>query len=440
MALRNHVSESQLNLDLDLEVEKEVLGPEDEEFLTLLEQVLTDVFIGEPDKESFEYLECQNIYDLSTDKEIADRLKYEEEALNEGHPIPSAETLSELEALSRAYFECPNVYHQDEDDFKPSHITGYIQLYSGEKFDSRGRLAEVWKSINQKLVIDISELMDPESIVTKIEQNGLKWSSIFRIVFYGHPLVEVIGSKIYGRSEAKELLPLSNEYPNILLALPDYEETEANSGSIYEWLEQEFSDAVLCGSYPQISRVTSGHYELTAIRLQEIFEENLEQGSLNRIQHKEIISVGKMNEFIEAYSEARAFIRLVNEKGSAEIGKLYSLSLKVLDDVLFLCSRSFERIEDPLIYAQIKSYSTKLKVNKLQLENSRALMLIQKINRGETVETHLLSLADLESIFEILWGNIGIKIIPEKREIYYDLKERLRVLRAKYRTSSRKGA
>ncbi len=161
MALRNHVSESQLNLDLnpDFEVEKEVLDTEDEEFLTLLEQVLADIFVVETDKESFEYLEGQNIYNLSSDKEIDNRLKYEAEALNEGYPSPDMENLVELEALSRDHFENPKVYPLEEDDFKPNHVTGFIQLYSGEKFDSQGRMTEVWKSINQKVIIRSSDLL-----------------------------------------------------------------------------------------------------------------------------------------------------------------------------------------------------------------------------------------------------------------------------------------
>lgn len=436
MSQKNHVSEFQMNLDLDLEKLEEVLTQEDDEFLTLLEEVLSEIFVCEPDKETFEFLECQGIYDLSTDKEIADRLKYEEEALNEGSP--STDNLAELEALSRAYFDNPNVYYLSEDDFVPNHITGFIQLYAGEKFDSRGRMTQVWKSINQKVIIKVSELLDPESIVSKIEQIGIKWSSIFRIIFYGSPLVEVIGSKIYDRSEARELLPLSNEYPNILLALPDYEETEAHSDSIYDWLEKEFENAILCGSFPSIDRVTSGHYEQTTIRLQELDEESLEQRNLNGIQKRENLSVVKKNEFIETYSEARSFIRMVNEKGNASVDKLYSLNLKTLEDVLFLCSRSFERIDEPLIYAQIKSYATKMKVNKLQLENSKALMLIQRVNGGEPIEPHLLCLADLEAIFDILYSNIGIKI--HNKDVYYDLKERLRIARlAKSRTSKGKG-
>jgi hypothetical protein len=434
MAFRNDVSESQLHLDLEMDLEKEVLLPEEEEFLSLLDQVLTEIFVITPDEESFEYLEGRAIYDLSSDKEIADRLKYEAESLNEGSP--DIENLVELEAVSRSYFENPKVYPLDDDDFKPNHVTGFIQIYSGEKFDSHGRMSGVWKSFNKKVILRVSDLMDPSNVIAAIELHGIKWSSIFRVIFYGSPLVEILGSGFYSEKEARELLPLNVSHPNILLALPDYEETEAYTESIYDWLDKEFQDGILCGSYPEVNRVTSGHYEMTTIRLQEVFEEELEEKTLNGIIKRETLSVARKNQFIETYQEARSFIKGANE--GEDIDKLYTLKPKVLEDILFLCNRGFERLNDPIVYAQVKSLATKLKVGSLRTTNSKALMIIQKINGGEPIETHLLSLADLESIFEILWSNIGIKI--ENKEVYYDLKEKLRVARfAKSRNTKGKG-
>jgi len=55
----------------------------------------------------------------------------------------------------------------------------------------------------------------------------------------------------------------------------------------------------------------------------------------------------------------------------------------------------------------------------------------------ELVALFLINLPEMEAIFGILWSNIGIKIVPEKKEIYFDLKERLRFLRAKFGTSNR---
>ncbi len=225
MSLRKQVldSQEQMVFDLleeDLKVDDEHYSDEDEQFLSLLEQVLTEVFVQTPDEESLQYLEGNAIYNLDDEKEISNRERYEQEALDEGSP--EVDDLEGLEALSRAYFENPKVYPLDEDDFKPNHCTGFIQIYSGEKFDSRGIMKEVWKSTNKKVIVNSADLMDPGKIISIIEQQGVKWGSIFRVIFYGSPLVDIIGSRFYSDKESRELLPLTDQHPNILLALPDY--------------------------------------------------------------------------------------------------------------------------------------------------------------------------------------------------------------------------
>ena len=436
MAFKNQVTESvQLKLSLEESVEeKEVLSYEDDELLTLLEEILTEVFLKNEEEESLPSMEGNSIYDLADEKEISNREKFDREALNEGWP--EVENLGELEQLSRAYFLCPSNYPLDEDDFEPNHVTGFIQLYSGEKFDTRGQMKEVWKSIDKKVIVSSADLMDPEKIISIIESFGIKWGPIFRIVFYGAPLVDLIGSRFYDEREARELLPLTDQHPNILLALPDYAETEEFSESIYDWMDQQFQEGILLGRTPDVHRVTSGHHELTAIRLQEVYEEELEEKTLFHIVKKENLSVIRKNQFIETYDDARKFIKAINEGGKRQ-DDIYSLSLKTLEDILFLCARSFDRINDPFIFSQIRSLATKMKVNSFQADDSRALMIIQKINGGEEIEAHLLSITDLESIFGILWSNIGIRIIPQRKDVYFNLKERLRVLRAKLRTPNK---
>lgn len=434
MSLRNQVVESQLNLELELDFEKEVLSPEDEEFLTLLEQVLTEVFVSTPDEESLQYLEGNQIYDLADEKEIAAREKYDYEALNEGSP--DVENLTDLESVSRDYFENPKTYPLDEDDFRPNHVTGFIQIYSGEKLMASGAMEEVWKSINKKVIVNFSDLLDPEKVISIIEEMGIKWGSVFRVIFYGSPLVEVIGSRFYSERESRELVPLTESHKNILLALPDYSETEEYSESIYDWMDQQVQDGIAFGILPDVDRVTIGHWELTSVRLQEILEEDLEQRNLFGIMKRETISVAKKNQFIETYQDARSFIR--NANGGISVSDVYCLSLKVLEDILFLCTRSFDKINDPLVFAQVRSQAIRLRVSSLQESDSPALMVIQKINSGAIVETHLLSLKELEAIFGILWSNIGIRINSEYKETYYDLKERLRVARiAKFRTPNK---
>jgi hypothetical protein len=438
MSLRKQVLESkeQMVFDLleeDLRTIDEFVSDEDEEFLTLLEQVLTEVFVPTPDEESLEYLEGNAIYDLADEKEICNREKFDHLSLNEGSP--EVEDLNALEEVSRDYFENPRVYPLDEESIKPNHVTGFLQIYSGEKFDNHGHMKEVWKSSNMKVIVKISDLLDPDCVISIIEKQGIKWGPVFRVVFYGNPLVDIIGSRFYSEHDAKELLPLTDQHPNILLALPDYRETEEHSESIFDWLDLQIQEGIAFGILPDVDRVTIGHHEYTAIRLQEVFEEELEEKSLRQIVKRESLAVTKKNQFIDTFSEARAFI--VGANTGNGIDQLYSLSLKHLEDILFLCTKSFERINDPLVYAQVRSLATKMKVNSFKLIDSKALMIIQKINGGELVETHLIPLPELEAIFGILWSNIGIKIVPEKKEIYFDLKERLRVLRAKFGTSNK---
>lgn len=436
MSLRNQslVSEVQLNLDLAAEElsYEEDHSYEEDELLNLLCEILEEEFCHKPE-DCLEVMEGNAIYCLDSTREIELRERYEAEQLNEGYPEVSELSLSELESLSQSYFESPKYYPLDEQEVMPNHVTGFIQIYSGEKFTASGEMQQVWKSIDKKVIVKVSDLMEPEALIVMMENTGIKWGSIFRVIFYGNPLVEVIGSRFYNSKESRELLPLTDQHPNILLALPDYEETEAYSESIFDWLEKEFDDAILYGTTPEISRVTSGHHELTAIRLEEVYLEEAEVRNQIGIMKRERISTTKKNEFIKTYSAARSFINGVNQ-GEVTIDKIYTLDLKTLEEILFLCSKSFERINDPLIYAQVKSYATKLKVNNFQATDSNALMVIQRINGGHPIEAHLLSLKDLEAIFGILWSNIGIRINPEHKEAYFDLKERLRLLRAKSRS------
>lgn len=429
MAIKNLETDFvQLNLELEEEFvnEMEYLNEEDEKLLSLLEEILSEVFEFEPDPDSIEALEGNAIYNLDDEAEISRREKYEAESLNEGWP--EVHDMAQLEELSRAYFQNPVSYPLQEEDFVSNHCTGFIQIYSGEKFDNQGRMTEQWKFINKKICIKVSDLMEPDSIISMIEALGIKWGPVFRVIFYGSPLVEVVGSRFYKEKESRELMSLSHEHKNILLALPDYSETEENSESIYDFIDREFQEGIVYGILPNVDRVTVGHWELTSIRLQEVFEEEMEEKSLFQILKKERNLTNKKNQFIETYSEARAVIRGFND-GSLSLDALYSLDLKILEDILFLCSRSFERINEPLVFAQLKAVVTKMNVLKLQQNSSAALKSIQDINSGKLTEIHLIGLKDLEAIFQILWGNSGIKILPEYKEVYYALKERLRVFR-----------
>jgi len=431
MSLRKQVldSKEQLVFDLleeELSVFDDYYSDEDEEFLSLLEEILSEVFSVEPDKESLEHLSGNAIYDLADEREIVNRERYEAQYLDEGSPC--LEDLEALEQHAQEYFKNPKYYPLDEDDTKRTDLTGFLQIYTGEKFDTFGNRSESWKSINKKVIIKTSDLMDPQKIIGIIEQQGIKFSSIFRCIFYGHSLVELIGSRFYSDKEPKEFLPLSEEYNNILLALPDYVETEQNSPSTFDWIEEQVQNGILLGTLPDLHRSSFSHWELTHARLLEIAEEELENKSLIQFTKKESSYVSKQNVFIEKYSEARNLISSLNGS-NPDLSLLYTKDTSVLEEVIFLCTKCNERINDSFVYLQIKSLVAKLKILQLQESDSSALRIIQKINQNEHVDIHLIGLVELTNIMEILWSNCGIRITEVNKQVYFDLKERLSLLR-----------
>lgn len=434
-------SESQHQLAFDL-TEEELIALEEEhkydDLLNLLEEILTEVFVPVEDEESFDHLCGRAIYDLADEKEILSREKYERESLDEGSP--AVEDFERLKIHAEAYFERPHYYPMKEEDFKANHVTGFIQIYGGEKFDASGNMKEFWKSFGNKVVARVTDLYDPQKVITLVEEQGIKWNSMVRICFYGAPLEELIGSRSYGEKESKEFVPLNSEYENILLALPDDCQVQVEFDNTYEFVESLLSDNIsTSGVSLGVYRVTLGHWELTKARLDELELEEAEESNLLRFSTRERDYVSNRNKFIEDYKEASLFIEGLNS-GKSRIDHLYAKDTKFLDQVLFLAERVDKRINNPAAFAQIKSLAIKLRTNQMFKSKEEALGMIRKINSGDTVELHLLSLFLLEDIFSILWGNIGIKIITEKKEIYFQLKERLLRLRStKPGYSSQKG-
>lgn len=410
----------------DLEEETYYLNSEEEELYSLLEEVLTEVFVFVEDKDSLDYLTGNAIYDLADEKEILSREKYLQDALDEGHP--DVEDFDELLELAEAYFQNPKYYALDDGPESSNHVTGFIQIYSGQKFDKKGQMTEHWKSVDCKIVIDVEELLEPEKVIGLIESLGFKWTEIIRVVFYGSPLVNLIESRFYLDKESKELVPLDKDYQNILLAVPDYSEAEEGIESIFEWIDREIQAGIPYGVIPDVGRVTTGHWEMTWARLDELAEEDLEQNNLLQFSRRERGFVTKKNHFFEKYQDARTLILGLNA-GSLPIGMIYNKDISILEDVIHLSTKFNERINNPAAFLQIKSLVTKSKIQKHQEIDSFALSVIQKINKGDYVELHLIPLTELEKVFTILWGNLGIQIISTKKDMYHQLKSRLFQLR-----------
>jgi hypothetical protein len=434
MSNRKHVSEIQTELSIKDEVEySNYSSPEEDELYTLLEQVLMDVFVFEEDKESLDYLTGNAIYDLADDKEILLRERYAQENLDEG--CPSVDEFDELMELAEKYFNSPKHYPLGDDSESVDYVTGFIQIYSGNKFNKKGQMTEYWKSVDCKIVISVEQLLEPEKVIAAVESCGFKWSEIIRVVFYGSPLTGLIESRFYAEKESKELVPIENNYQNILLAAPDYCESELESESTFDWMDRELQEGILYGVMPNAGRVVTGHWEMTWARLDELAEEEIEQTVLLQISRRERSSVAKKNHFFEKYLEARSLITGLNS-GLLSIGMIYNKDISVLEDVIHLSTKLNERVSNPAAFLQIKALVIKSKVQKHQESESFALSVIQKINNGDFVEIHLIPLTELEKVFTILWGNLGIKIIPSKKEVYHQLKSRLLQLRkAKSRLS-----
>lgn len=406
-------------------IKEEYTDAQEEELYSLLEEILIEVFVQEEDCESLDYLTGKSIYDLADDKEISLREKKAEEELNEGYP--DVDQFDELLELAEEYFKSPNYYPLAEDDYTPTHITGFIQINCGYKTDKKGNISEYWKSTDHKIQIESCLLMEPEKVIELIESRGFVFNELTRIVFYGTPLSQFVESKIYSSKDSKEIVPLSESYLRILLAVPNYEETQEENDSIYDWANHIIQEEVSFSGIPLIGRAYS-HWEMTESRLEVIAEEQHEEKLLNLISLKERKRVKGQNNFWEKFKNAKEFISGFNS-GNLTIKVLSNSPVEELERIQLLCDKYNFRINSPSAYMQIKSIITNSKLKTHFNENQLAISTIQKINKGELVELHLLSHDLLEEVFSILWGNLGIRIIPERKEIYHSLKARLFQLR-----------
>ncbi len=432
MSFKNQslVSDVQLNLDLtaeDLNQDTDCTDhtEENDQLLNLLAEILEEEFGFKPD-DSFEVMEDRFIYNLDSEKDIQSRERYEQEQLDEGSP--NVDNVDQLELVAQAYFSNPNVYSIVEESNEVEWVTAFVQQYKGATFDSQGNFKENWRSIGSKIIFEFDDLFHPERLYAMAETKGYFLNDTLRMVIYSPSLESLIGSKIYRPKEAKEFIPLLEGNYQILLATPSMEDCESED-SIYDWINKEIQDGILYGIQPNVSRSTIGHWELTQARLEEIQEEELEKINLLHFSKKETLFVKKQNEFLDRYKEAREFIIGINS-GKDLLKTLYTLKPTVLEDILYLAEKCNERINNATVYIQVRSLVTKYKVQMLKDRNSIALSILQKINRGELVEVHLLNLTVLEEIFSVLWSNLGIRILPDRKEYYFQLKDRLLRLRS----------
>ena len=433
MSFKNQSLESEFQLNLDLTAEEFNQDTdctdhtdENDELLNLLAEILEAEF-GHVPEDSFQALEGNAIYCIDDESIIQARERFEQEQLDEGSaPL---NRIDELEHQAQDYFSHPKYYPIDENDTEVSWVTAYFQQFKGASFDANGKLKECWRSVGVKLIIEFNDLLNPEEIMSLAEAKGMILSDVLRLVVYGPSLDSLVGSKIYGPKEAKEYVALVEGDDRILLAVPSLNDAD-DEESIYDWINREIQDGIPYGIQPNVSRSTIGHWEMIQARLEEILEEELESKNLLQFRKREIIYAKKKSEFNDRYVEAKRFILGVNS-GENSIKALCCMKPSVLEDVVYLAEKCGERINNTDVYLQVKSLASKNKLKALRETDSFALSIITAINKGELIEIHLLSLTVLEEIFSILWSGIGIRIIPEKKEVYFQLKESLTSLRAR---------
>lgn len=432
MSFKNQSLESEFQLNLDLTAEELNQDTdctdhtdENDEILNLLAEIL-EVEFGHKPEDSVEVLEDNAIYCLDDERTIEARERYEQQQLDEGSA--SLDKLDELEQQAQDYFSHPKYYSIDENDAEESRVTAYFQQFKGASFDANGKLKECWRSVGAKLVINFNDLFNPEEIMSLAEANGMILSDVLRLVVYSPSLDSLVGSKIYRPKEAKEYVPLMEGDERILLAVPSLDDTD-DEESIYDWIHREIQDGIPYGIQPNVSRSTIGHWEMTQARLEEIQEEELERKNLLQFSKRETFYAKKQSEFNGRYGEAKRFIIGINS-GTEPMKALYGMKPSVLEDILYLAEKCGERINNTAVYVQVRSLVAKNKMQQLKDTDSQALSIITAINKSDLVEIHLLSLTVLEDIFSLLWSSLGIRILPEKKEIYFQLKDRLLRLRS----------
>ncbi len=397
----------------------------EEVYGSLMDEVLCEVFECE---EKCDEINEDFIYDLSTEKEIQRRTDREARLLNEGSA--DLDDIEALEKQAEAYFKNPNNVFIPKEKSPKEYITIFVQFSAGMNFDEKGNAIPIWKSFGHKLVVGAEKIYSPEDLYEHVESLGIEITSLIRLACYGPSLEKLVGSKIYKKGEKKELVELGESYPNIVLAIPDVEEVNFLDDSIFSRVEAQVNESIKYGMDVDVDKVALLHWQMTHTRLDEIKVEEAEEKESLRIQKLQRKSVERRNEFDDNFKEARKIIKGLNA-GDVTIKSLMESDMKLLNQVMYLTQKKGERINEAAIYFQLKSLIANKKIVEIEgnNEDQKAMDLLKLINSGGAVEVHLLTYQELDSIFKILWGSVGIRISGEYKDVYFQLKDRFTFLK-----------
>ena len=390
-----------------------------------LEEILCELFYVLPEEGTQDYFEDQSIYDLADEKEFRRRERMDAERLNQGEP--DVEELGELLERAVKYFKFPTKVHYPKED-TPKMVTGYVQILDGASFNTNGEISQKWKSLGIKVQILLSSMYEPERIIKEVESKGIEFNELIRVTFYGLPLHEIVGDRHYQKGEPKELVELSSDYSNILLAIPDTDSCAPMSMSNFDVIDELVRKEVQFGGDIGLDRVAMGHYEMTKQRLEELEMESKEESVNQFIAEREMKRAMRRNEFDGEFAEARSVIRSLND-GTTKVKDYEQSESRLIAQVIWLAEKKGERIENKFVYFQLKALLKKLnQAEVLSNEVSSSFDLVKRINQGEEVEIHLLDYFELEDIMNLLWKG-GVRISKEYKETYFKLKERYQHLK-----------
>ncbi len=430
MKVKNFNNQEVVSVSLSQEEQMEKdykLEQLDHQYGSLFEEVLSEVFLVEGEDESFDCFDGNSIYNLMTDEEI--EIQKERELRRLDGESASLDDLETLEKQAKAYFKNPRkVFIPKEEVVKERVVTGFIQVSAGIKFDRNGNPKDIWKSYGQKLVVSLERLYDPGSIHDQVKSLGFELSDMVRVVFYGEPLKEIVGTRVYRKGEKKTLEALDVTQPCILLAVP-CADSDVSDDSLFNFVDSRIKENIQTGGDNGLDRMLIGHWEMTWSRLEELKLEEKENVELEKIQKVQANFAKKRRSYLENFKEATSIINKLNSQ-DISVKELAGIDTKVLNQMIYLCKKGDCRIENPAIYFQVDALSKRKSILESgALADKGSVAIIQKINAGEHVDIHLLSFEELEGIFELLWNSTGIRISSEYKAIYFKLKERYQHLK-----------
>lgn len=358
------------------------------------------------------------IYDLSGEVSISRRERKEAEALNEG--AAGIDDFKNLEIQARNYFNEVKEHPVKEKEVD-SLVKGFIQFSDGIRFDQHGDANERWRSFGHSINLDVKQLYAPEFVIQQVEELGVEWSPLVRVVFYGPALERIVGTKVYERKAKKELVPLDGQYERILLAVPSHETCHVDS--TFSMVEKLVADSIGTGKELGLDRVTLAHWELTHTRLQELECEEAELQKERDFSKRHLVYLKKERQFQENFKDAKGIIDGLNHR-KIKVSDLEGVDLVTLRRVIYLCTKGEERIEKPSTYFQVRSLVKKKSAFDYKKHGGDAINYVNQINRGELVDVNQMSFDQLEGVMNLLWSNSGTRIDGKYKQTYFSLKER----------------